>query len=740
MASLCFMDFETQSLLDLPTVGTMNYVLDKSTRILLMSAAIDDDPIDLWCPDLSSELDPEVLEYVENRMCVIGRAPNRIVELCRRPDGYLVAWNMGFDRAVWQQIATPDNGFPQIKIEQTLDAMAAAQASNLPGALDFAGRALNLGTKTVNGKAVMLRFADASRPLPGAPADLVAMRTEAEAKGKPMTQQEAIAEAIRMWALYLDYSVQDTELMRQVWRCTRQLDAEEWRQFWDNEHINDRGMMVDLDVARGAVLYREEEAEYVAAECARLTGGQITSPTLTKQINEWVFDRLPDDLAEVMVKARDEEGYVTRLTGAKPVMTQLLEDIHASDAPPEDDVIELLELLQYGRSSSAIKFQKILDQSYDSRLYGSYVFNGAGQTGRASSRGPQWHNLIRESMPNELDVLDMVAARVPIEELRKLPLNKKDAANPDRKLTAVSAILGRLVRPTCIAPPNKLLVWGDWSAIEARVMPWLAKSRAAEQTILDPYRRGEDIYILNAAAIFGQPAERIAAGVEEHDPVFDRMRQAGKISGLSLQFGGSVGAYKAMARGYGVRVTNDEAQVIVDGWRERNRWARVFWNQCDEASRNAMHNPERIYKAGRLSFAFYPNLIGGSLVTFLPCGRPLVYPQARYEKIERFGEMTTQLTYLNGMGRSMTYGGKLGQNGTQAAAASILRATITRLEDEEPDADLIGHTHDELLNEVAETEAEAFAERLEALMIRGFDWTEGLPLAAEVEIDWYYHK
>lgn len=730
--TLAFFDWETWSEADLTVVGGLRYVLDPTTSPLLLSWAIDDEPVKLWCPDLSADLVPEVWAYVNSRMEWVQMVPPELIQLLRQPDGYLVAWNTAFDRQVWQQIATPELGFPEIRVEQTLDCMCQAQASNLPGKLDLAGRALNLGQKTVGGSAAMKRFADRKQPLPGARVLIDAAPDRAK----------AIADAIEIWSIYLDYSVQDTELLRDVWRVTRPLDATEWQEYWDNEHINDRGMPVDLEIAEAAVQYRAEEEAYTIERIKEITHGVITSPTLTKQINEWIFERLPDDLAETMVKARDDEGYVTRLTGSKVVITQLIEDIDASDAPPGDEVLELLELLQYGRSSSAVKFEKMLHQAVDGRLTGSYVFNGAGQTGRGSSRGVQVHNLVRDAMPNELDVLDMVVARAPIEHIRHLPLSKKkpDVIRAEEGRTPVSTVLSRLIRPTFVAPEKRMFVWGDWSAIEARVMPWLANSRAAEQTILDPYRNGEDIYVLNAESIFHVPAEQIAAGYAAHDPVFDSMRQAGKISGLSLQFGGSVGAYRAMARGYGVRVTNEEAQIIVDGWRARNRWARSFWDKCDEAARAAIESPLVMHKAGRLKLCFYPDLLGGSLVMILPCGRPLVYPKCRFEKIERFGKETWSITYLNGMGRSVTYGGKIGQNGTQAAAASILRATIRRLAAEEKEAIVIGHTHDEILTEVDDDKAEAFAGRLKETMIRGFDWTEGLPLKTGIETDWYYHK
>ncbi len=720
MATFIHQDFETRSEADLTVVGGLKYNLDASTRALLWSWAINDGPLKLWCPDLSGDLVPEVWAYLLTRVAHIDTCPPEVVEALAQPDTYVCGWNQAFDRGVWQQVVTPDHGWPRIEIEQTLDVMCQAQASNLPGQLEWAGRALGLGHKTVGGKAIMQRFARRQDPLPGSEADIAALM----AKG--LSREKAIASAIEAWDLYCTYAVQDTALMRDVWNCTRPLDMQEWQEYWVSERINDRGMLADLDVCRGAVSYREEEALHVAAECARLTDGQITGPTLTKQINEWLYERLPEDLAAGMVKARDEEtGEATRLTGAKDVMTRLLEDIQTSDTPPTDDVIELIELLQFGRSSSAVKFEKILNQEVDGRLSGSYVFNGAGQTGRYSSRGVQVHNLPRAFLDNELDVLDMVAAGVPIDQLREIG--------------PVSSVLAKLIRPTFIAPEGKVFVWGDWSAIEARVNPWLANTRDADAAVLEPFRNGDDLYILNAEAIFNIPADVLYERYENGDKEAKGMRQAGKVAVLALGFLGSVGALKAMARGYGMRLTDEEARLIVDGWRDRNRWARRFGDKCEEAAFSAMAHPMKVYPAGRLKYQYVPELMAGTLVCFLPDMRPIVYPKAKIKKVEKFGKDVDAITYLNGMGYRALWNGLMVENGTQATAASILRQTLVRVEAAEPDV-LVGHTHDEVIGEVPTTMAGGFAERLEAAMVAGFDWTEGLPLAAEVSTNWYYTK
>lgn len=194
-----------------------------------------------------------------------------------------------------------------------------------------------------------------------------------------------------------------------------------------------------------------------------------------------------------------------------------------------------------------------------------------------------------------------------------------------------------------------------------------------------------------------------------------------------------------MARGYGMRLTDEEARLIVDGWRDRNRWARRFGDKCEEAAFSAMAHPLQVYPAGRLQYQYVPALMGGTLVCFLPDMRPIVYPKAKIKKVEKFGKDVDAITYLNGMGYRSLWNGLMVENGTQATAASILRATLVRIENERPDV-LVGHTHDEVIAEVPTETAPGFRAYLNAAMVRGFDWTNGLPLAAEVESAWWYTK
>ena len=420
------------------------------------------------------------------------------------------------------------------------------------------------------------------------------------------------------------------------------------------------------------------------------------------------------------------------MTGAKDVMGRLLEDIKVSETPPADEVIELLEVLQFGRASSSIKFEKMLNQQVDERIHGQFVFNGARH--RFSSRGIQLHNLPRAFFEDELDIMDLVAAQAPIEKLREYG--------------PVSQTLSKILRPTVIAPKGKMLVWADYSAVEARVNPWLANSREAEAAVLEPFRLMDadktksipDIYILNAAVVFRIDPAVLWERFKNGDKEAKAMRQAGKVMVLSLGFLGSVGALKAMARGYGIRLTDEEAKVWVDGWRDRNKWARRFGDKVERAMFSAMRKPMSYFPAGRVNYIYVPNLMGGTLVAMLPDGRPITYPRARIEKKEKFGKEQDTITYIDGMARMSMWSGLAVENLTQFTAAGLLRESIVRIDAEEKDGEIIGHTHDELLLEAPEDKAEKVVKRLVAKMTSGFDWADGLPLAAEPAMSWYYTK
>lgn len=709
MPDILFFDWETRGP-DLTLLGSLNYALDDQTRILLLTYCFDKTgPVKKWVPDLSDILPPDVWEMVKSMVDCHTVCPPEI-KAHIEAGGLVCAWYAAFDRTIWQQIATPELGFPKLHLKQTLDSMVQASASNLPGGLEFAGRALNLGGKTAGGKGTMLLFANIEIPIPTSKT---------------------------LWQEYIDYGARDTSLMRRIWYATRPLSLEEWIQYWASERINDRGIRINEPVCKGAIKYREEEKKHINKECSRLTDGVINRPTLTKAINQWVYERLPDDLQDRMVKKRDEDGNPTSLTLAKDTLAIIKEDIKQHEAPPDDNVLGFMDLLEHGRSSSSIKFEKMLNQAVDGRLCSSYIFGGAGQTGRYSSRGVQIHNLPRDRLDDEILLLDLIAKNAPIEEIRKYG--------------SVNHVLSRLIRPTFIAEEGKTFVWGDWSAIEAIVLPWLAGSRKAYQSVLVPFQNGEDIYVINAAKIFDRDYRRmmelIIAAKEyrkkglplpKEVEIAIRQRQAGKVAVLALGFGGSVGAYRAMARGYGIQVTNEQAKIIVYGWREANPWAKRFWYGTLKAALNAIKNPGVYYESGRLRYVFNSGLMGGTLLCFLPDGRPLAYPKAKIVREEnKFGKMTEVIYYLNKMSYQSLWYGILVENPVQGYAASLLRDLLVRLDEYDC---TVFHTHDEGGVEVPVRETNLWMDRLGAMMETPPPHAQGLPLKADITSDNWYHK
>jgi DNA polymerase I-like protein with 3'-5' exonuclease and polymerase domains len=296
-------------------------------------------------------------------------------------------------------------------------------------------------------------------------------------------------------------------------------------------------------------------------------------------------------------------------------------------------------------------------------------------------------------------------------------------------------------------------VWSDWSAIEARITPWLAASEGGE-AVLDIFRTNDrdpsrpDIYTIAAADILHKDDLRAITKPE---------RQIGKVATLSLQFLGSVGALMNMALAYRVHLDEDEAQRIVNAWREANPWAREFGGAHRDgdsyglwgAAMSAWDMPGQVTTAGRLAFVYHEDYLGGALFMGLPSGRLLTYPQPRWREVEVLdknkkptGKMRTELSFRRAHGRAKLWAGTFCENATQGCAADILRQTVTRIETNPALAFMpIRMTcHDEVVCEVDEARAEEAKAILRREMLTLPDWAAGLPLQSEESVRHYYSK
>lgn len=333
--------------------------------------------------------------------------------------------------------------------------------------------------------------------------------------------------------------------------------------------------------------------------------------------------------------------------------------------------------------------------------------------------------------------------------------------------------LSMLLRPAFIAPKGRTLVWGDFANIEARVLPWLANSRGAEQK-LDIFRATDadpvnnpDVYCRTAADLVEMDANMFWAiyrdELNERNPWAKDTRQShGKVPELSLGFGGALGALQAMARNYGVYLSDKVALEVIAKWRAANRWAVTFWGRHSRnesyglwgAMNSALQQPDTVHAVGRVAYMFDKSYLGGSLFCALPCGRLLTYPSIKWEWREVTDKKTGkvedkfQMTYLKGYTRAAMWYGKAAENITQATAASILREFLKRVDfgrgpyaDERPDdAELVMHTHDEGVVECDDGNETVVGRYLKKEMELILPWMEGLPVAAEITSSWFYTK
>jgi DNA polymerase len=472
-------------------------------------------------------------------------------------------------------------------------------------------------------------------------------------------------------------------------------------------------MKVDLDLAQYAASYASTEKEELGNKLAELTGGVVTKVTQAARLVSFLKEEFEGGVVphkrsrELMtaITRINKEGKV-KYSADKMARAALLANPNL--APVTREIVEAYD---QGSNSSVSKFSAMLLRAdpVTARVHGAFIFAGAGQTSRYSSKGLQVHNFRRD-----------VWSADEAEALKRIMEVGGDIAVFSGM--TVMDTLAKLLRPAIIPEEGHSFVVSDWSAIEARVLPWLSDSVGGEK-ILDIFRDGRDIYVETA-----------------NDMAMDD-RQTGKVAVLSLGFGGAVGALQAMCKNYGVIMSDAEAQTVVDRWREANVWAINFWNALEAATIRAVRAPNRVQKVGRLRYIFAPKLLGGTLLCILPDDSVIQYPYARLEK----GGVTCMKASVKPAAdsteewpRMRLWGGFLAENVTQSTAAALLKDALR--ECYSADLPVTGHVHDEIIVEVPDTEVELATARLQNIMESCPMWAEGLPLTAAPAIMKRYGK
>ena len=639
---MLFIDIETRSQVDLNFHGLRRYAEDPSTQIICMAYAFDDDPIEFWWAD--QPFPKEVTDYIAT-------------------GGPITAHNAEFERHLFEWVIGPDYGFDAPKLTQWRCSLVQALANGFPAGLDAGAVAVGLPyRKHAQGTRLLNEYCKTGHLKEFKPGDAELMR---------------------------DYNVSDVEVMRALVKVLRPISDAEWEEYHLNCRINERGIPVDVPFCEAALAYTHEVADDANRAISDLTDGMMTKSTQRKARDAWLFPRLTADqmkLLEVYKKGekkisldQDHRGYL----------------LGCDDLDP--GARELLEYINNAGSSALKKFAVAAHTQVAGRVHNTFVWNGAGRTGRFSGKGLQPHNIRRDVF--EDDEAQALIARV---------IAKDELDGP-------AETMARLLRAMVYS--EKGLYWVDWSAIEGRVAPWLSHRPAGERK-LDLYRQERDVYVVTASDMFG---------VAEDD-VGSELRQSGKIAELSLQYGGGANALIGMAKNYGVTFSQEEGKDITFKWRAVNPWATEIWSDYDAAIENAVLNPGVEFEVGRVTYLSDE----AYLWCRLPSERILAYPRPRRELYttpwgeERVG-VTFQTHFKPAAGedpiRLHARGALLFQNTVQAVAADCLREAL--LEADDAGLGIIGHVHDEIIGEGPPEDGE----KLNEIMLQLPWWADGLPLA-----------
>ena len=514
------------------------------------------------------------------------------------------------------------------------------------------------------------------------------------------------SDAPEKWAVYKQYNAQDVETERAIRKALEKypLPEQEWAYYALDQQINDRGVRVDKQLVKNAIA---ADAVFAQAACQRakeLTG--LENPGSVMQLHGWLRER----------------GVQLSTLLKKEVQRKLAEmDEDAQPDAQADEAAREMLRLRLEMSRSSIKKYEAMARCVckDGRIHGMFRFYGASRTGRFASQIVNLQNLRRNDME------DLALARSLLREGRAEELSMLYASAAD--------VLSELVRTALIARKGCRFIVADFSAIEARVLAWLA----GEEWRLKVFEEGGDIYCASASQMFHVPVEK--HGVNGH------LRQKGKISELALGYGGSIGALQAMGSRE-MNIPDEELKPLVDGWRKANPRIVQFWRSVGDAAMKAVRERTTV-RAGKVTFCCKD----GVLFAKLPSGRTLAYIAPRletgrfgsavityqsYDKTEKAADEEEEAPVTRRWQREETYGPKIVENLTQAIARDLLCAAMMNLE--AAGYRICMHIHDEAVIEMPI--GQGSLEETCRLMAIAPVWAEGLPLRADGEDDLSFYR
>ena len=501
------------------------------------------------------------------------------------------------------------------------------------------------------------------------------------------------------WELFKTYNGQDVVAEMEIERRLSVFPVPDFVQKqWETDLlINARGVAVDMDFCEGALELGETIRAQLTDEAVQLSG--LQNPNSVKQLARWLSAETGDDITSLR----------------KETIKELLGRDNA------DHVQRMLEIRQELGKTSTKKYDAIeAAVCDDGRVRGLLQFYGANRTGRWAGRLVQVQNLPRTYTE-------------PLEFARELVKG--------RKLDALRTVYGspndtlsQLIRTAFVAAPGNVLIDADFSAIEARVISWLAD----EEWRLEVFRTHGKIYEASASQMFGVPLERIKKGNPEYS-----LRQRGKVAELALGYQGGVPAMRQMDTGKLLAdLPDEEIKDIVDKWRNTNPKIRNLWYSFNDAAIRVIQNGGSL-RVRCCTFARECDCIRGTtcMTVSLPSGRKLYYVEPSVGE-NRWGGPS--ITYMgvndkNKWGRIETYGGKLVENVVQAIARDCLAQAIGHLE--AAGLPVVFHIHDEVVIDTAAFDTnDAMLDKVVKIMSTPIPWAEGLPLGADGWVGAFFKK
>ena len=642
-------DIETFSDVDLIRCGVYKYADSPNFEMLLFAYAVDDGDVHIIDIAGGEELPEEIIQAIKSDTVV------------------KTAYNAQFERVCLSRyLKLPDGEYlnPQ---SWYCTAVQAAELA-LPLSLADVGSVLGLERqKMTEGKELIKYFCVPCKPT----------------KSNGNRTRNRPCHDINKWETFKKYCKRDVDVERQIADKLKMypISDEEHRLYVLDQIINDRGVLVDSELAEQAVKLNSIQTAVAVEQAYMITG--LENPNSVTQLKQWL-----------------KENGVEIESLSKKAVKSLADET-------DGDVSEMLKLRLLMAKTSVKKYEAVIRSvCSDNRVHGMMRFCGANRTGRWSGNILQPQNLPQNHLP------DLTLARDIVKD--------GDFEMLDMMFGNVPNVLSELIRTVLIPKPNHRFIVADFSAIEARVLAWIA----GEQWRIDTFKNGGDIYCASASKMFKVPVEKHGVNGE--------LRQKGKISELACGYGGSVGALKNMGA-VEMGVQENELQGLINDWRNANPHIVRFWYEVGNAAMKAIKEKTTV-PLGKLVFAYER----GILFIRLPSGRRLSYIKPRIGT-NRFGGDSITYMGINSAkkwDRLETFGGKLTENIVQGTARDLLANALINAAN--AGYDTVFHVHDEIICEVPN--GYGSVDELCKLMCIKPEWADGLPLNADGFECEYYKK